>query len=230
MLEAMRKLSDAEVGRLFRGLLYYSMTEEHPDNLQGREELLFDVFSQNIDREIQKYNERCKTNKIIATNRNQSLRIVTNRDDSHQEKEKDKDKEKDKEKDKDNIHTPSRAASELQPGFVEFWKTYPNKVKKSNAIAAWKSGKCEPIADRIIADVKERCLTEWKDQDIHFIPHPTTYLHQRRWEDETPPTERKEQGRSKEWHNPALDYAQRDYTGTKPKPERVYMTFDDEEG
>jgi predicted phage replisome organizer len=38
------------------------------------------------------------------------------------------------------------------------------------------------------------------------------------------------QGRSKEWHNPALDYAQRDYTGTKPKPERVYMTFDDEEG
>lgn len=29
--------------------------------------------------------------------------------------------------------------------------------------------------------------------------------------------------------NPALDYTQRDYTGTKPKPERVYMTFDDEE-
>ena len=30
-------------------------------------------------------------------------------------------------------------------------------------------------------------------------------------------------------HNPALDYEQRDYTGTKPTPERVYMTFDDEE-
>ena len=37
------------------------------------------------------------------------------------------------------------------------------------------------------------------------------------------------QGRSKDWHNPALDYAQRDYSGTQPKSERVYMTFDDEE-
>ena len=37
------------------------------------------------------------------------------------------------------------------------------------------------------------------------------------------------QGKSKEWHNPALDYAQRDYSGTQPKSERVYMTFDDEE-
>lgn len=37
------------------------------------------------------------------------------------------------------------------------------------------------------------------------------------------------QGRSKDWHNPALDYAQRDYSGTQQKSERVYMTFDDEE-
>lgn len=76
-------------------------------------------------------------------------------------------------------------------GFIEFWKVYPNKVKKSCAITAWKSGKCESIADTIIADVKLRISTEWKDQDMNFIPHPTTYLHQRRWEDETPPTERR---------------------------------------
>ena len=50
MLGAMRKLSDAECGRLFRALLMYSSGEQ-PDNLQGREDLLFDVFSQQIDRE-----------------------------------------------------------------------------------------------------------------------------------------------------------------------------------
>ena len=76
--------------------------------------------------------------------------------------------------------------------FVEFWKIYPNKVKKSAAITAWKSGKCEKIAERIIADVKLRCETEWKGQDIHFVPHPTTYLHQKRWEDDTRPTVRKD--------------------------------------
>ena len=114
-------------------------------------------------------------------------------------------------------------------GFVRFWKAYPNKVKKSSAIAAWKSGKCEPIADTIVSDVELRCKTEWKDQDMHFVPHPTTYLHQRRWEDETAPTERKENTRG-EWHNPALDYSQRDYSGTQKKPERVYWSMDDTEG
>lgn len=76
------------------------------------------------------------------------------------------------------------------PGFIEFWKNYPNKVKKSSAISAWKSGNLEKISDKIIADVKLRCTTEWKGQDMHYIPHPTTYLHQRRWEDETVPTSR----------------------------------------
>lgn len=113
-------------------------------------------------------------------------------------------------------------------GFIEFWKIYPNKVKKSSAISSWKSGKCEKIADTIIADVQRRCETEWKGQEMQFIPHPTTYLHQRRWEDETAPKERQPVGHSQGWHNPALDYAQRDYSGTKPKPERVYMTFDEE--
>lgn len=97
MLEATRKLSDAEVGRLFRGLLYYSMTGEQPDNLQGREDLLFDVFSQNIDREVEKYNERCRINR---TNRHESSRIVTSRHESSQEKDKEEDKDKDKDKEK----------------------------------------------------------------------------------------------------------------------------------
>ena len=97
------------------------------------------------------------------------------------------------------------------PGFIEFWKYYPNKVKKATAIAAWKSGKLEGIADKIVADVKLRCDTEWKGQDMHYIPHPTTYLHQRRWEDETAPTERKDSAPRASQSNPALDYAQRDY-------------------
>jgi len=97
------------------------------------------------------------------------------------------------------------------PGFIEFWKHYPNKVKEAAAIAAWKSGKLEGIADKIVADVKLRCDTEWKGQDMHYIPHPTTYLHQRRWEDETAPTERKDSAPRASQPNPALDYAQRDY-------------------
>lgn len=106
MTSAMRKLSDAEVGRLFRGLLHYSETGEQPTNLQGREELLFDVFSQQIDRERERYNDICARNKAnrIAndkTTRDDSSPLVTTRHHSSQEKEKDKDEEKEKRKDEE---------------------------------------------------------------------------------------------------------------------------------
>lgn len=217
MLEAMRKLSDAEVGRLFRGLLYYSMTKEQPDNLQGREELLFDVFSQTIDREIEKYDEKCKTNRRNATSRTQSLPVATSRT---QEKEKDKDKEEEKDKDKDN-------KDYMVVRFEDFWKVYPNKVKKGAAKTAWRAGKLDGIADRIIDDVNKRCDTEWTGDGAQFVPHPTTYLHQRRWEDETPPQERK--GRAG-WHNPALDYQQRGSDGKVDESGTHIWTAEELEG
>lgn len=86
MLGAMRKLSDAECGRLFRALLMYSSGEE-PNNLQGREELLFDVFSQQIDRDDEKYKTKCESNRANASVRKRSQAIAS---DGSQEKEKDK--------------------------------------------------------------------------------------------------------------------------------------------
>lgn len=93
MLGAMRKLSDAECGRLFRALLAYSSGEQL-DNLQGREELLFDVFAQQIDRDAEKYKAKCDTNR---TNRQRSMTMDNGRQRSstivngrHQDKEKDK--------------------------------------------------------------------------------------------------------------------------------------------
>lgn len=93
MLGAMRKLSDAECGRLFRALLAYSSGEQL-DNLQGREELLFDVFAQQIDRDAEKYREKCETNrsnrKRSSTTVNDRQRTLATVNDGHQEKEKEK--------------------------------------------------------------------------------------------------------------------------------------------
>lgn len=95
--------------------------------------------------------------------------------------------------------------------FDDFWAVYPNKVKKKDALTAWRSAKLDKIADTIIADVQRRCSTEWKGQDMHYVPHPTTYLHQRRWEDETAPTERKDSVSAASQPNPALNFEQREY-------------------
>lgn len=190
MLEAMRKLSDAECGRLFRGLLYYSMTEEQPDNLQGREELLFDVFSQNIDREIEKYNEKCKTNKKNITSRYQSLRVVTSRNESYQEKEKEEEKDKDKEKEKEK---GKRARARFTPPTVDEIKAYADSIGyKVDAqfffdyynTAGWKRSDGKPVLNW------KQTMQSWKKRDEG----------------------KQTQGRSKEWKNPALAYQQREYT------------------
>lgn len=101
------------------------------------------------------------------------------------------------------------ARADVPDGFVDFWSVYPRKVSKQNAVKAWRSAKITD-PDTIIADVKRRCDTEWKGAEMQFIPHPATYINQRRWEDETPPQERKEVPKADK-NNPALDYAQREY-------------------
>lgn len=98
MLDATRKLSDAEVGRLFRGLLRYSMTGEQPQDLHGREEIVFDIYSQQIDREIAKYNEACKRNQRNAATRYDPQPVAASRSQSQQGEDKGKDKDKDKDK------------------------------------------------------------------------------------------------------------------------------------
>ena len=59
-LKSIRNLSDAECGRLFKALLQYSAGEQLI-NLQGREGIAFDFICEQIDRDNEKYAERCMT-------------------------------------------------------------------------------------------------------------------------------------------------------------------------
>jgi hypothetical protein len=74
----------------------------------------------------------------------------------------------------------------LAPGFDEFWAAYPEtkKVGKVAAEKAWRKLKPDAaLIATIIADVKKRA---WHP-DPQFIPHASTYLNGRRWEDEAAP-------------------------------------------
>lgn len=88
--------------------------------------------------------------------------------------------------------TRKREVCDFPPGFDDFWNAYPRKVAKQNAAKAWgKTGAADSkaLADTIIADVQRRVNGEWKGKEVQYIPHPTTYLNQRRWEDETTATD-----------------------------------------
>lgn len=90
-----------------------------------------------------------------------------------------------KEIDIDIDHRKKKPAVNLA-GFNEFWALYPRKVAKTTASSSWK--KLKPNEDTlqcILTDIERRLNGEWRGKDMTYIPYPSTYLNQRRWEDET---------------------------------------------
>ena len=70
--------------------------------------------------------------------------------------------------------------------FERFWLAYPRKIGKGAAFSAWQklrpgNGTAEAILSAI---AKQKECEQWKREKGQFIPHPTTWLNQCRWEDE----------------------------------------------
>ena len=91
---------------------------------------------------------------------------------------------------REKTQTPSptveRSAVCVPGGFARFWKAYPRKVGKRAAEASWKRQKLEPQADQIIEAVRRQSAGEdWTKDGGQYVPHPTTWLTQGRWDDET---------------------------------------------
>jgi uncharacterized protein YdaU (DUF1376 family) len=70
-------------------------------------------------------------------------------------------------------------------GFNSFWESYPNKKAKPVALKAWKklNPDIELITTIMSALEKQKGTEQWKKDGGQFIPHPATWLNQRRWED-----------------------------------------------
>lgn len=101
-------------------------------------------------------------------------------------------------KEKASPHTPykekdtSSSTPDIgQTRFDRFWSVYPRRVKKPDAKKKLlaildKSKEPDKLLDMIIAAVKDQTIKlEWlKKENRTYIPHPTSWLNQRRWEDE----------------------------------------------
>lgn len=64
--------------------------------------------------------------------------------------------------------------------FLKFWEAYPKKVKKLKAAKIW-AGKKPPL-DRVLAALRWQIKSH--DWMMGFIPHPSTYLNDGRWDDD----------------------------------------------
>lgn len=71
------------------------------------------------------------------------------------------------------------------PDFEKFWEAYPRKVGRRAAIKIWLRTR-PPINDCLSAFSWQTQSEEWKREGGRFIPHPSTWLTQGRWEDMKP--------------------------------------------
>ena len=76
-------------------------------------------------------------------------------------------------------------------GFEAFWNNYPKKIGKGAAERAWKKiPHSKQHLEKIMGAVAAQSRSEqWLKDGGQFIPHPATWLNQKRWEDEIAPKE-----------------------------------------
>lgn len=72
--------------------------------------------------------------------------------------------------------------------FASFWKLYPRKVSKDAAQRAWAKLKLtQPLFDTICeALAKQAISADWIKDNGQFVPHASTWLNGKRWDDELP--------------------------------------------
>lgn len=69
--------------------------------------------------------------------------------------------------------------------FNSFWAEYPKKVAKPSAVKAFQKAIKKTDLPTILSAIRRHKKTDqWKRDKGQFIPHPTTWLNQERWEDE----------------------------------------------
>ena len=125
--------------------------------LEGNERYVFPVMRNDVDNQI-----------FDANDVHQSER--------EKEERKKRSKRKKEEKEKD-----------LLCAFASFWQAYPRKVCKKAALQKFRAAteKGATLEQMLKALEEHKGSEQW--QDPQYIPHPSTWLNQERWNDELTP-------------------------------------------
>ena len=124
------------------------------------------------------------------------------------------------------IQSESESESESNPNavkarFERFWAAYPRKQDKQRAKKEFEALKPDEDLLKTMLTAIERWKTtdQWTEDGGKYIPHPGTWLHNKRWEDEPPKANAKPSGRGKTVI--AQQYEQRSYAGMQETPEEM---------
>ena len=72
--------------------------------------------------------------------------------------------------------------SHFNMNFEQFWAIYPRKIAKFVARKSWR--RLTKKEKSMIEDILPKQVLRWEIKEIQFIPHASTWLNQKRFEDE----------------------------------------------
>ncbi len=106
--------------------------------------------------------------------------------------------------------------------FVRFWTAYPRKESKPNAQRAWeKINPDEELTQKILAAIeKQKSSEQWQEDGGKYIPHPATWLNNKRWEDEVRATEQVKSSAAGSYH-------QRDYSSEQQEAMKRFIRMNE---
>lgn len=89
---------------------------------------------------------------------------------------------------KNTLDHPPADRTQNDALFDAFWRAYPRKIGKAAAMKSWKKIRMnEQLFHKIMTAVEQaKHSAQWQQNNGQYIPHPTTWLNQGRWDDEMP--------------------------------------------
>lgn len=192
-------LTDAEKGRLFVMMMVYAETFEEPTEFVENERILWPAAKQVVDlayeESLRLSRNGKKGGRPAETNEKQDEPTETNeKQNKPTESQKEKKRKEKKGNEKENIN------------FSRFWAVYPRKVAKPAALRQFIAiDPDEELLQKMLSVIERSKKSEqWTKDGGQFIPYPATWLHQRRWEDDSAVLVKV---------LPAQDFEQRSYEG-----------------
>lgn len=203
-----KELTEEEKGRLLLVMLRYAKDGTEPEMI-GNERFLFPVFKAQIDEDIKAYETK-------VTNGSRGGRPVMNREPEETEINRNKpeitgnnqtEPEESEIRKKEERRKKKEEKRDIY--FDRFWESYPRKEAKQTAKKAFEKLNPDEALLMTMMEAIQRFkeTSQWKEENGRFIPHPATWLNQRRWEDDIP---KAKSHSTKIVH--AQDYEQRDYS------------------
>jgi hypothetical protein len=138
----------------------------------------------NFDR----WNSQSAKKRILSAKRQQKSRHGNEPKVSRSERDKSVTREEKRREEIKKPPLPPKGGVEEHRHFAEFWKAYPRKVKRPDAVRAF--AKIDP-GDELLASIlaaieSQKRWPQWTKDGGQFIPHPASWLNAQAWNDQPP--------------------------------------------